>query len=109
MRTDFDSLLNEYKSNERDKKFEIEGFLYMSYWYAGFYVVIEGWQKLNLHDEVIDRLLSSSNVSLLRRYRNGAFHFQVDYFDKRFTEFMEKADEPVAWIRRLDSQFGRFF
>jgi hypothetical protein len=48
---------------------------YMSYWYAGLYVVIEGWKGLGLRDEKIDSLLDSPNVDLLRRYRNGVFSF----------------------------------
>lgn len=35
----------------------IEDNMYMSYWYAGLYVVIEGWQKLKLQDMAIDTLL----------------------------------------------------
>lgn len=65
-----------------DSLTEIESFLYMSYWYGGLYVVIEGWQRLKLSDDIIDNLLISSNVQLLKRYRNGVFHFQKEYIDK---------------------------
>jgi hypothetical protein len=87
----------------------IESFLYMSYWYAGLYVVIEGWKELHLSDAVIDEVLQSSNVALLKRYRNGVFHFQSDYDDKRFEEFMTQGVDTVTWVRRLNDQFGRFF
>jgi hypothetical protein len=87
----------------------IESFLYMSYWYAGLYVVIEGWKELRLSDAAIDEILQSSNVELLRRYRNGVFHFQCNYNDKRFEEFMARGDDAVTWVRRLNEQFGRFF
>jgi hypothetical protein len=50
----------------------------MSYWYAALYVVIEGWRDLGLADATIDALLQSPNVDLLKRYRNGVFHFQKD-------------------------------
>jgi hypothetical protein len=50
--------------------------LYLSYWYGDLYVVIEGWTALGLSDIKIDALLKSPNVELLRRYRNGVFHFQ---------------------------------
>jgi hypothetical protein len=63
---------------------QINVFHYMSYWYAGLYVLIDGWRTLGLHDDEIDRLLDSPNVDLLRRYRNGVFHFQRTYFDERF-------------------------
>ena len=110
MRTHFDSLLSE-RANRSDpeKKFDIESFLYMSYWYGGLFVVIEGWQELGLKDPLIDPLLLSNNVALLRRYRNGVFHFQRTYFDNRFVEFMRDGENCVVWVRQLNNEFGRFF
>ena len=81
--------------------------LFMSYWYAALYVVIEGYQELELHDPKIDALLTSPNVDLLRRYRNGVDHFQKDYFDGRFIDFMGPPDTP-RWTRELNKEFGRF-
>ena len=66
--------------------------LYMSYWYGALYVVVEGYYELRLNDATINQLLKSPNVSLLRRFRNGAFHFQADYFHSRFTDFMGAKD-----------------
>lgn len=111
MRTHFDALFPATASPalEPGSKLFIEATLYMSYWYAGLYVVIEGWKELKLHDPVIDGLLTSPNVDLLRRYRNGVFHFQPEYMDKRFRGFVEEGTEPVAWVRELNEQFGRFF
>jgi hypothetical protein len=44
----------------------------------------------------------------LRRFRNGAFHFQRDYFDPRFTDVL--SSEAVAdWAVRLHNEFKRFF
>jgi len=108
MRVHFDELLKTSGDDPTDRN-EIESFLYFSYWYAGLFVVIEGWRELNLHDAVVDRLLESPNVDLLRRYRNGVFHFQPDYFDKRVTDFIAAARETVPWVRELTLQFGRFF
>ena len=56
----------------------------MGFWYAGLYVVIEGWLELRLRDEAIDRLLQSEHVGLLKRYRHGICHYQKRYFDPRF-------------------------
>jgi hypothetical protein len=72
MRTHFDEVISK---GMLDGKAEIESFLYMSYWYGGLYVVIEGWRELKLTDNTIDILLQSPNVELLRRYRNAVFHF----------------------------------
>ena len=82
--------------------------LYLSYWYAALYVVIEGWQRLGCEDGEIDALLISPNVNHLRRYRNGVCHFQPTYLDDRFVELMGASDS-VQWVRTLNSAFGRYF
>ena len=78
--------------------------IYMSFWYAALFVVIEGWRELGLTDTRIDILLQSPNVELLRRYRNGAFHFQREYFDVRFMDFVKEPDT-VQWVRELNEKF----
>ena len=82
--------------------------IFMSYWYAGLYVVIEGWREQGFHDPDIDRLIESPNTDLLRRYRNGSFHFQKEYFDQRFQGFMAEQGT-VVWVRELNRTFGRYF
>ena len=109
MRENFDKTLQGRGAGEvPESVFAADMGLYMSYWYGALYVVIEGYSKRRLNDATIDQLLKSSNVSLLRRFRNGAFHFQADYFDSRFTDFMGTKDT-VPWVRELNSEFGRFF
>jgi hypothetical protein len=106
MRTHFDELL---KLDAADPKVEIESFLYMSYWYGGLFVVIEGWRELGLSEPTINKLLDSPNVELLRRYRNGVFHFQKDYNDDRFVAFIKEGTNKVPWVRELTLHFGRYF
>jgi hypothetical protein len=105
MRVHFDEILLEREL----AGVQIESFLYMSYWYAGLYVVIEGWRELDLTDDVIDAMLQSPNVDLLRRYRNGVFHFQKEYNDERFMTFMKEGNDSVSWVPSLNQQFGRYF
>jgi hypothetical protein len=69
----------------------------------------EGWLEFRLEDATIDGLLASPNVALLRRYRNGVFHFQRRYFDTRFVGFVQAGEDVVTWVRELNVQFGRFF
>ena len=80
----------------------------MSYWYGTLYVVIEGWRELQLTDPAVDTLLDSPNVELLRRYRNGTFHFQSKYFDERLTEFMGERTT-VDWTHSLTEAFDSYF
>lgn len=110
MRVHFDEVIQKTGNHFRsDQGAQIDAFLYMSYWYAGMYVVIEGWRELQLSDKKIDHLLSSSDhVELLRRYRNGAFHFQKTYFDNKFTDLWS-SKEIVAWLRELNVSFSEFF
>ncbi len=81
---------------------------YMSYWYSGAYAVIEGWRELKLSNPQIDGLLQSPNVKLLKRYRNGAFHFQREYFDPRFLQFMG-GERSAEWISQLWGAFSEWF
>ena len=111
MRTDFDVLLAKRKNTKVQERIAlIEDNMYMSYWYAGLYVVIEGWKELKLQDTVIDNLLNREDyVGLLKRYRNGVFHYQKDYFDSRFAEVWFQNKDFITWIRELNGQFGRYF
>jgi len=87
----------------------IKADLYMSLWYGELYVVIEGWKELGLSDRAVDALLASPNVDLLKRYRNGAFHFQKNYFDERFLEFIRDGKDAAAWVGDLNRAFGDYF
>lgn len=105
MRLHFD----EYAIQDKhDPNWNLNTFLYMSYWYSALYVVIEGWRELNLNDSEVDHLLASPNVDLLRRYRNGTFHFQATYYDDRIVDFI-KEEGIVLWIRRLNQALSAFF
>jgi hypothetical protein len=83
--------------------------LFMSHWYGALYVVVEGWKRMALKDTVIDELLESPNIKLLKQFRHGAFHFQKEYFDDRFTNFWFNSKKTVPWVRQLNSAFSQFF
>jgi len=113
MRTHFDEALsfsvnNKIDTKAKNKKFEIEADMYMSLWYGLLYVVIEGWRELKLHDEKIDLLISDKNTELLRKYRNGAFHFNKIDNNTRFQKFFEE-QSTVQWTRGLNKEFSRWF
>ena len=111
MRYHFDLLIKDKIINNISVNSDIftDELIYMSYWYSTLYVVIEGWRELNLKDDRIDTLLKSSNLDYLRRFRNGVFHFQKDYFDDRFIELLSSNDNPVKWIRELNLAFSEWF
>jgi len=86
-----------------------EAFIYVSYYYAGLYVVCEGWQALKLSDPEIDGLLASPHLDVLRKFRNGVYHFQADYFDKRVMKAFMLGEDFDSWIISLIAAFLRFF
>ena len=83
--------------------------MYLSYCYAGMYVVIEGWRELKLYDSEIEELLKSPYVEELKRYRNGMYHFQRNVFDDRFIKFLSGDTDSAEWIIKLNKAFGRWF
>lgn len=88
---------------------QLEFSMYMSFWYGELYVVAEGWKELKLSDSKIDELLKNQeNLNYLRRYRNGVFHFQKEYFDARFMDLISEKSSP-KWIRELQTEFSRYF
>ena len=87
----------------------IEANMYMSLWYGELYVVVEGWKELALADLTVDGLLQSQNVDLLRRYRNGAFHFQKEYFDERFIALIRDGKNVATWVHDLNRAFAAYF
>jgi len=84
-------------------------FPYMSYYYAGMFVVIEAWtERLKYHDPEIDELLRSPFVATLKQYRNASFHFSPQYFDSRMQVFLNEPDTE-AWLGELHEAFARWF
>ena len=87
----------------------IKPFTYFSQWMAMLYVVCEGWSELELSDTQVTPLLQSERIKLLKRYRNGVFHFQKKYFDQRFTDFLLHGEDVAQWADDLHSAFSKYF
>jgi hypothetical protein len=80
----------------------------MYYWYGSLYVVVEGFRDLQLNDRIVEGFLGSRNVNVLRRCRNGAFHFKPTYFSARSLKPIETPDF-LAWVRELMTAFRGYF
>ena len=112
MHTHFYELVPKIAALETPNRFStevLEADVYMSLWYGQLYVLIEGWRELGLSDPTIDTLLRSPNVELLKRFRNGALHFQKEYFDERFLGFMRDGQNSAQWANELHQAFSAFF
>jgi len=71
--------------------------------------VIEGYEKIGIADPTIDKLLlNKKNREILRRYRNGVYHFQPDIFDDREVDLMTSAHEVLPWLDELRLAFTKF-
>jgi|SRR6185369_7746881 len=85
-----------------------EIFGYCCFWFASLHVVVEGWIELGLHDPIVDRLIAvPGKRDLLRRFRNGVYHFQEDYFDTRFRDFM--SDSNCDWASEVHKGLNDYF
>ena len=82
----------------------------MCYWYASLHVVIEAWDTLGFSDPIIDRLLAHPKDfrALLRRYRNGVFHFQSSLLDPKILDFLKHGSAHVYWVHALHDELVRF-
>jgi hypothetical protein len=75
--------------------------LYLFHYYGTLYIVIEGFRELKIQDAAIEKLLSSPNTDALRRTRNGAFHFQRDYFSPKLLDRELDQDRFINWVEAL--------
>ncbi|HXT69932.1 MAG TPA: hypothetical protein VN700_09265 [Vicinamibacterales bacterium] len=84
----------------------------MMQFYAALWVVAEGWQDCPLTDETIDELLTDpafeQNVTLLRRFRNGVYHYQPQQINEKVLAFLRDGSEhAIAWAFLLHDEFKR--
>ena len=82
--------------------------VFMLYWCAALYVVIEGFRKLKRRDEKIEELLRSPNVDALRLLRNATFHFQNEFVSPKVMTFL-RAKGSGTWLRSLTEAFSEYF
>lgn len=79
-------------------------------WYASLWVVVEGWVEAKFEDASIKDILSQSEYcDLLRRFRNGVYHFQPRIIESRLLGFLAEVERTVAWVELLHLEFLRFF
>lgn len=94
-----------------DHEGEWQTFALSAQWFASVWVVIEGWRENRMYDAVIDRLLIAypDFCELLRRFRNGVYHYQPELFDQRQTDLPRNGDETHFWVYALFYEFKRYF
>lgn len=84
--------------------------IYMAFFYSSIYLVIEGWKKLKLSDDKIDKLISSPYTDRLRLFRNATFHYQKEPISPKLLQFVSPGkDDTEKWINELYSELGKYF
>jgi hypothetical protein len=101
------SLVMSEGSVELDKAHS--AFMRLSVWYSLLYVVVEGYQELNLEDAAVDTLLAKEElVQMLRRFRNAMFHYQENPLSDKLLEFLV-AKESTTWPVQLNNALYTYF
>lgn len=82
----------------------------LAQWYASLWVVIEGWLETKQSDPIIDDLISSCPrlCDLLRRFRNGVYHYQPSLLDSRLLGLLRESDATYFWAYLLHGEFLRY-
>jgi hypothetical protein len=106
MQRDWDKFM---KEKGADAKKAIPEWLGIScYWAASLYVVIEGWETAKFKDPIIDALLRVSNYKdVLRKLRNGTFHYQPELIAPKASAFL-RSPNGVLWLYFLHEEFCRW-
>jgi hypothetical protein len=84
-------------------------FSWMCYWYASLYVTIEAYEAIGVRGPVIEALLTHPGGyrDLLRRFRNGVFHFQENSTDLRLLSLLNTGEEGAMWLQAIHGEFKR--
>jgi hypothetical protein len=79
-----------------------------SYWAASLFVVIEGWKDARFDDPVINAMLELSNYTdVLRKFRNGTFHYQPELVSAKVIDFF-RTPYVIWWVHFLHEEFCRW-
>ena len=98
-----------YRSFQEDSS-DADFFGALAHWLASLYVVAEGWQEIGIPDPVISDLIAKYDdyYQLMRRFRNGVYHFQHKPLSVKLTDFLNPQSEGTLWAEALLFEFKRF-
>ena len=98
-----------YRTFQEDSS-DADFFGALAHWLASLYVVAEGWQEIGMPDPVISDLIAKYDdyYQLMRRFRNGVYHFQHKPMTEKLTDFLGAKSEGTLWAEALLFEFKRF-
>jgi hypothetical protein len=82
----------------------------ISHWYASLWVVIEGWQELDLNDNIIGGLLRNESTlcELFQRFHDAVYHYHRNFLDRDIMALLSRGEAAIPWAHALRSEFRRF-
>lgn len=92
---------------DKPNPLHFEARMYLDYWWAALYVVVEAYEKLDLYDAATEKLLKSPLRSKLNRHRAGTYHFREKYFDLDVLE-LATTGGGAQWATALDTALGAY-
>lgn len=98
-------------SEQQQEVFEEFFFPYYSMWTSMVYVVDEGFVELDIEDAQLQKARAKIDMSLLRRFRNGTFHYQPRFRSPKHDDLiMSKGSARTLYERQgvLVRRMGRF-
>lgn len=105
MRRDWDAYMEKHGS---EKNGYSEWLAVFCYWGASLYVVTEGWETAKFQDPIINALLGISDYKdVLRRLRNGTFHYQPSIISPKLIGLF-RSEETILWLHTLHEEFCRY-
>jgi hypothetical protein len=90
---------------DKPNTLHFEARMYLDYWWAALYVVVEAYEKLGLYDAATEKLLKSPLRSKLNSHRAGTYHFREQYFDLDVLD-LAIADGGAQWATALGTALG---
>ena len=104
----FEQISNEEEMRNIQNFHLTEMGVYMMYWYSSLYAVIEGYRDFKMKNVDIDNLLNDSEkLDLLRKFRNGAFHVQKEYFSEKYINLIV-AKNSAEWVSCISQNMGKY-
>ena len=84
-----------------------DSWIFRAYWYSSLYIVIEAYNELGISDTEIDMMMVEPFIDDLRLFRNGSFHFQKKFYNKKLLG-VDNTSEFTNWSYDLHTKFGKF-
>jgi hypothetical protein len=99
---------DKFYSFKKSSEYNVDQHTYMVFWYASLYSVVEGYQKLKLHNSSINLLLASPNLEALKKFRHSVTGFHKTYFNSSLIDSFINSSTSVVWVNCLHFSLEKY-